>query len=95
MIFCVPIHLQYILEEKNSHMVRFSFPSKLIDYTYLGLPILIQAPKSSSLVEFTEKNEKYKFAEVVVDNSENAVELTLDRLADEKYRKKLGKNALL
>lgn len=40
------MYLPFSFEDKN---MEFSFPSKLIDYTLAGLPILVQAPPSSPL----------------------------------------------
>ena len=42
--------------------IRTSFPSKLIEYTHLGLPIMIYAPHDSAIAEWAKKRTYEDFA---------------------------------
>lgn len=75
-------------ERSNMEM---SFPSKLVDYTAVGVPLLIYGPSYCSAVEWASRNPGV--AEVVNDETELAA--AVRRLADDPlHRIALGKSAL-
>jgi hypothetical protein len=41
---------------ENKHLARYSFPSKLTEYTRVGVPLLVQAPEYSSLASWIRSN---------------------------------------
>lgn len=88
-IFCLPMPF----EAKFKAVVQHSFPSKITDYTSLGLPVLVHAPKWASITKFVEANHKYHFAELITNESEAALENAIDTLMDTNYRRQLGENS--
>jgi glycosyltransferase involved in cell wall biosynthesis len=73
--------------------MRMSFPSKLTDYTAVGLPLMICGPDDCSAVRWAQANPGV--AEVVTSNGDDAVRDAVDRLAgDGEYRLALAANAL-
>ena len=87
------LYLPMYFDENEKDMVECSFPSKLIDYLSLGLPIIIHAPANSSIVEFAKMNKDLPFAEIVVSNDKKKLEACLCKLLDLEYRQQLGHNA--
>lgn len=72
--------------------MKTNFPSKLTDYTAVGLPILIQGPADSSAVRWARENEAV--AEVVDESTELVG--SLQRLSqDSGWRLHLARQALL
>ena len=61
-----------------------SFPSKIADYTTLGVPILIQGPPTCAAVDWAERNAGV--ADVVTERGSAAVERALRRLASDPDR---------
>jgi len=88
------LYLPKSFDNDQELLIQYSFPSKLVDYTSLGLPIIIHAPRIASIVEFAEANKDTKFAEVVTSNEPDALASSITALMDEDYRNKLGKNSL-
>lgn len=89
-ILYLPMHFDNYQKQE----IQCSFPSKIADYTSLGLPVIIHAPRNSSVVEFAAMNAGYPFAEVVTSDSEDELAAAIDRLTDVEYRKRLGRNSL-
>ncbi len=71
---------------------RISFPSKLADYTSVGLPILIIGPKYCSGVRWVEDNAPV--AEVVTREEVGEIEAALKRLSRREHRIRLAQAAL-
>jgi hypothetical protein len=46
------LYLPIPFDRSSRHIARYSFPSKLVDYTRVGIPILAQAPYYSSLTSW-------------------------------------------
>lgn len=88
-ILCLPMSFG----AKFKGIVQHSFPSKITDYTSLGLPVLVHAPAWASITKFVETNHTYHFAELVTDESEAALENAIDALLDTDYRQQLGENS--
>lgn len=87
------LYLPMYFDKMETEMVQCSFPSKIVDYTSLGLPILIHAPKISSIVEFAECNKDLPFAEVVTTENIGELEQAVIALSNENHRKVLGNNS--
>lgn len=68
-----------------------SFPSKLTDYTIVGLPLLIYGPDYCSAVRWALENPGV--AEVVTEESDVALESSLRRLHQPEYRMAMGGTA--
>jgi hypothetical protein len=69
--------------------MEISFPSKIADYTAVGLPLLIQGPSYCSAVRWAQDNAGA--AEIVVDGGEAGLIQALDRLAaDPGHRSRLA-----
>ena len=74
--------------------MEISFPSKLTDYTALGLPLLIYGPKYCSAVRWAMQNPRV--AEVVDSESSAALMQGLLNIKNNvAYRMQLGENALV
>lgn len=72
--------------------MEMSFPSKLTDYTTVGLPLLIYGPEYCSAVSWAKENEGV--AEIV--ETENQLDAAVKRLANDSARRvTLGRQALL
>lgn len=89
-VLCLPMSFG----DKYLSTIQHSFPSKITDYTALGLPILVHAPVTSSIAEFIKANPQNDFAALVTENSAVALEKAIDALMDADYRQYLGKNGL-
>lgn len=72
--------------------MRVSFPSKLVDYTAVGLPLLICGPEYASAVQWARRYPGV--AEVIGSPDPAAVEHALDQLADPAYRTQLAVRAI-
>lgn len=68
-------------EPAARHAMRTNFPSKLTDYTAVGVPLLIQGPEDSSAVQWARDNEGV--ACLVTDDSAETLEGALRSLRDE------------
>jgi|GEM_PF-557948 len=77
--------------EERSNM-RLCFPSKLADYTVVGLPLLIYGPENCAAARWAQ--EQPVIAEVVTEQSENGLGLAIGRLRNPVYRHQLGQAAL-
>jgi glycosyltransferase involved in cell wall biosynthesis len=72
--------------------MRMSFPSKLTDYTAVGLPLLICGPVDCSAVRWAQANEGV--AEIVTSEAAAAMRAAVDRLCgDREYRLRLARTA--
>jgi Glycosyl transferase 4-like domain len=78
--------------EADRNNMQISFPSKLTDYTAVGLPLLIHGPQDCSAVRWAQENSGV--AEVVSTPAEAEVEAAVERLRDREYRLRLGRAAL-
>jgi glycosyltransferase involved in cell wall biosynthesis len=73
--------------------MRVSFPSKLVDYTAVGLPLLICGPEYASAVQWARRYPGV--AEVIGSTDPAAVEQALDKLAtDPAHRMHLASRAI-
>lgn len=80
-------------EVGERHNMELGFPSKLTDYTAVGLPLLIWGPPYCSAVTWA--NENPGVAEIVQEKSSEALAKAVVRLAeDPQYRAQLGNNAM-
>src|SRR5262249_47039120 len=77
--------------ESDSINMRLSFPSKLADYTEMGLPLLIRGPQYCSAVQWARKNPGV--AEVVDSQDEADLLQAMKRVADPRARDILAKEA--
>jgi hypothetical protein len=75
------------------HNMEISFPSKLADYTAVGLPLLIFGPDYCSAVQWAKANDGV--AEIVTEQKQEFLSAALSRLAqDSNYRYLLAERAL-
>ena len=72
--------------------MRISFPSKLADYTAIGLPILIWGPSYSSAARWARENPGV--AMLVEKNDTSLLAKAIDEMADGERRMALGARAL-
>jgi hypothetical protein len=80
-------------ETEDAQNMKVCFPSKLTDYTAVGLPLLIWGPSYSSAVRWA--NENPGVAEVVDQPEAEALKKSIIKLMqDERYRFRLGETAL-
>lgn len=80
-------------EDTHRANVEINFPSKLTDYTSVGLPLLIWGPESSSVVRWARDNPGV--AEIVATREEAGLAAALARLAENpEHRFRLGAQAL-
>jgi hypothetical protein len=80
-------------EENDRANVEISFPSKLTDYTTVGIPLLIYGPDYSSAVRWAKENAGV--AEVVSTEDQNVlVDRVLPIARDPEQRMALGRRAL-
>jgi hypothetical protein len=74
--------------------MEMSFPSKLTDYTAIGLPLLIWGPNYCSAVRWAKENAEV--AEVVESNENIKLLYSIKKLTESlEYRSKLANNALI
>jgi hypothetical protein len=78
--------------EDASVNARIGFPSKLADYTEMGLPLLIRGPEYCSAVRWARKNPGV--AEVVGTEEEGALFEAIQRLSNPDTRRTLAEEAL-
>jgi hypothetical protein len=78
--------------EDASVNARISFPSKLADYTEMGLPLLIRGPEYCSAVQWARKNPGV--AEVVGTEDEGELLEGIKRLSNPDTRRSLAEEAL-
>lgn len=84
------VPMSFLPHDRENSML--SFPSKLTDYTAMGLAILIRGPEYSSAVRWAKDNKGV--AEVVIFDSELSLSNAIARLNDPIYRKNLALKAL-
>lgn len=80
--------------EDNEHInAEMSFPSKLTDYTAIGLPLLIWGPSYCSAVRWAREN--YGVAEIIEGQNECDLLYSIKKLTESsEYRHNLASNAL-
>jgi hypothetical protein len=76
----------------HSTNMRLAFPSKLADYTAVGLPLLICGPDYCSAVRWARENAPV--AEIVSSKSAREMREAIGRLRSADYRELLGRRAL-
>jgi hypothetical protein len=79
------------LEEHRPNM-EIAFPSKLADYTAMGLPLVIDGPEYCSAVRWARENPGV--AEVATDRTTDALADSVARLQDPAHRLRLAKAAI-
>ena len=85
------VPMSFDAADRNS--MEISFPSKLTDYSAVGLPLLIYGPPYCSAAQWAAEN--VGVAEVVTEESEGALSAALSRLAhDPLHRITLAQKAL-
>lgn len=72
--------------------MQLGFPSKLADYTAVGLPLLIYGPPYCSAVRWANANPCT--AEVIDQEEPEKLRMAIQRLQDQQYRVLLAENAL-
>jgi hypothetical protein len=72
--------------------MRVSFPSKLVDYTATGLPILVWGPEDCSAVRWARLHAPV--AEVVASKEVGEIDAALERLEQPRHRERLGRASL-
>ena len=77
---------------EDSVNARISFPSKLADYTEMGLPLLIRGPEYCSAVQWARKHPGV--AEVVATEDEKELLEAIKRLSNPETRRTLAQEAL-
>jgi glycosyltransferase involved in cell wall biosynthesis len=78
--------------ESDSVNMKLSFPSKLADYTEMGLPLLIRGPQYCSAVQWARKHPGV--AEVVETENEEELLQAVKRLSDPRTRGTLAEEAV-
>jgi glycosyltransferase involved in cell wall biosynthesis len=79
--------------ERDRRQSVMSFPSKIADYTAVGLPLLIVAPQFSSLVQWC--SHIYGLAEIVTEQQPGAVQSAIQKLMSSPHdRQRLAVRAL-
>ena len=78
--------------ERDKANMEVSFPSKLTDYTAVGLPLLIVGPSYCSAVRWAREN--YGVAEVVDVDEPARLRAAVGRLSNADYRVQLASRAL-
>lgn len=74
-------------DSRDSNM-RFSFPSKVADYSATGLPLLVWGPSYCSAVRWAQRYAPV--AEVVTSECQEELRTALDRLTQREHRERLG-----
>ena len=72
----------YAESSESMPWIRTSFPSKLIEYTHLGLPILILAPPESAVTSWAREREAIDYADTQTDGAVAAFVESLKHEAD-------------
>jgi hypothetical protein len=75
-----------------SMQARLGFPSKLADYTEMGLPLLIRGPEYSSAIQWARKHPGV--AQVVATEEEEELLEAIKRLSNPEIRRTLAEEAL-
>ena len=85
------VPMSFSLEDRPN--MEMAFPSKLADYTAVGLPLVIYGPEYCSAVRWARENEGV--AEIVASEDSELLTASIRRLAiDSDYRATLGERAL-
>jgi hypothetical protein len=86
------LYVMMSFETKDRNWMSTAFPSKLVDYTAIGLPILIRGPSYCTAVRWAQENPGV--AEVVTDPSPQALYTALQKLQSPHYRHQLAQKAI-
>ena len=86
------LYLPMSFDEANSVNMKISFPSKLADYTQMGLPLLVYGPKYCSAVQWARKHNGV--AEVVDTENDEELLQAVKRLSDPRIRSSLAEEAV-
>jgi hypothetical protein len=73
----------------KDYNMRMGFPSKLVDYTATGLPLLVWGPEDCSAVRWARL--QAPVAEVVTSKEVGEIDAALQRLEQAQYRERLGR----
>ena len=84
------VPMTYLEEHRPS--VEIAFPSKLADYTAIGLPLVIDGPEYCTAVRWARENPGV--AEVVTDQTADGLADCVARLQDPAHRLRLAKAAI-
>jgi glycosyltransferase involved in cell wall biosynthesis len=79
-------------DPRHATDVQFSFPSKIADYTAVGLPLLVWGPAACSAVRWA--RDHGSCAEVIDDPSTGSLAAAVGRLEDPHHRRRLGTAAM-
>jgi len=83
--------LPYDFSAESLSYIKYSMPTKAPEYMASGTPIAIFAPQDTALVQYAEK---FKWAEVVVDDNTRVLADRLKELfSDRQLREKIANNA--
>jgi hypothetical protein len=86
------LYVPMSFNEKDGLNMRLGFPSKLADYTEIGLPLLIRGPQYCSAVQWARKHPGV--AEVVDNEGEEELFTAVSRLTHPAVREALAKEAV-
>ena len=86
------LFLPMTFETREKPNMQVSFPSKLVEYTAAGLPLLIYGPDYCSAVRWARENANS--AEVVTQQGEAGLKAALKNLSEPSHREKLARRAL-
>lgn len=86
------LFLPMTFEAREKPNMQVSFPSKLVEYTAAGLPLLIYGPDYCSVVRWARENADS--AEVVTQQGEVGLKAALKNLSDPSHRERLARRAL-
>jgi hypothetical protein len=78
--------------DEMDYNMRVSFPSKLVDYTATGLPLLVWGPEDCSAVRWARLHAPV--AEVVTSKEVGEIDAALERLEQPRHRERLGRASL-
>jgi hypothetical protein len=78
--------------EHDRHNMEVSFPSKLADYTAIGVPLIIDGPDYCSAVRWGRENPGV--SEIVTDESVNSLRAVVKKLQSSEVRLRLAREAI-
>ena len=86
------LYIPISFDNKSPQFAAFSFPSKLTDYTLVGIPLLLQGPDYSSAVRWAQDNPGV--AVTLMTQNINEIKESLIRLSNSEIRWNYGSKAL-
>jgi glycosyltransferase involved in cell wall biosynthesis len=78
--------------QEDRHNMEISFPSKLVDYTAMGLPLIVDGPSYCSAVRWAQENQGVSL--IVTDNSVSSLTNALQQLQEPTIRIQLANEAI-